>query len=206
MTMTFVEILFYLFSFVLIASSLVVISSRNTVHAVMFLVLAFINAAALFILLKAEFLAMLLIVVYVGAIAVLFLFVVMMLDVDSKTVKNEFNRHIPLLALVAIVIFTEIFLIIKMSGIKLYETKKLFPIAKEIHNTQAIGNVLYTDFILPFQISGAVLFVAMIGAIVLTLRDETRFIRKQKISDQVFRNRENSLEIVKVKSGKGIDL
>lgn len=206
MTMTFVEILFYLFSFVLIASSLVTVSAKNTVHGVMFLVLAFINAAALFILLKAEFLAMLLVVVYVGAIAVLFLFVVMMLDVDSTKIKREFNRHIPLLILVSIVIFTEIFLIVKMSGIKFYETTKLFPIAKDIPNTQAIGNVLYTNFLLPFQISGAVLFVAMIGAIVLTLRDETRFIRKQKISDQVFRNKENSLEIVKVKSGKGIDL
>lgn len=206
MTMTFVEILFYLFSFVLIASSLVTVSAKNTVHGVMFLVLAFINAAALFILLKAEFLAMLLVVVYVGAIAVLFLFVVMMLDVDSKQIKREFNRHTPLLILVSIVIFTEIFLIVKMSNIKLYETNKLFPITENIPNTQAIGNVLYTDFILPFQISGAVLFVAMIGAIVLTLRDETRFIKKQKISDQVFRNKENSLEIVKVKSGKGIDL
>lgn len=206
MTITFVEILFYLFSFVLISSSLVVISAKNTVHAVMFLVLAFINAAGLFILLKAEFLAMLLVVVYVGAIAVLFLFVVMMLDVDTKKIKNEINRHIPLLVLVAIVIFAEIFLVIKMSSIKLYETKTLFPIAENIQNTQAIGNVLYTDFILPFQLSGAVLFVAMIGAIVLTLRDETRFIRKQKISDQVFRDKANSLEIVKVESGKGIDL
>lgn len=204
--MTFIEILFYLFSFVLIASAVTVISVRNTVHAVMFLVLAFLNAAALFVILGAEFMAMLLIVVYVGAIAVLFLFVVMMLDVDSKKIKGEINRHLPLLILISLVMFAEFFMIIKFSGAKYYETKMLFPTPKEVHNINAIGDVLYTDFILPFQISGAVLFVAMIGAIVLTLKEETRFIRKQKISDQVFRNKENSMEIVKVKSGVGIDL
>ena len=204
--MTFIEILFYLFSFVLIASAVTVISARNPVHAVMFLVLAFLNAAALFIILGAEFMAMLLIVVYVGAIAVLFLFVVMMLDVDSQKIKGEINRHLPLLILVALVMFAEFFMIIKFSGAKYYETKILFPTPKEVHNINAIGDVLYTDFILPFQISGAILFVAMIGAIVLTLKEETRFIRKQKISDQVFRNKENSMEIVKVKSGVGINL
>jgi NADH-quinone oxidoreductase subunit J len=203
--MTFIEILFYFFSFILVASALVVISARNTVHAVMFLVLAFLNAAALFVLLGAEFLAMLLIVVYVGAIAVLFLFVVMMLDVDSSKIKAQFNRHLPIFILVAVVMFAEIFLVIKVSTIKYYDTKILFPTPHDMHNINAIGNVLYTDFLLPFQLSGAILFVAMIGAIVLTLRDETRFIRKQKISDQVFRNKANSLELVKVKSGEGIN-
>jgi NADH-quinone oxidoreductase subunit J len=174
------------------------------VHAVMFLVLAFLNAAALFVLLGAEFLAMLLIIVYVGAIAVLFLFVVMMLNVDIK-IKEEVNRKRPILILVGAIMFFEILLITKFSAIKTYETKLLFPTPSNIQNTHAIGNVLYTDFILPFQLSGAVLFVAMIGAIVLTLKDETRFIRKQKISDQVLRNKANSMEVVKVKIGEGIE-
>ena len=204
--MNFTLGLFYLFSFVMISSALVVVSARNMVHSVIFLILAFLNAAALFILLGAEFLAMLLIVVYVGAIAVLFLFVVMMLNVDRKKVAQEINRRLPILMLIVAVMFFEIFLIIKFSSIKFYDTKILFPTPSDIYNTKAIGNVLYTDFILPFQLSGAILFVAMIGAIVLTLKDETRFIRKQKISDQIARNKENSLRIVKVKSGEGIKI
>jgi NADH-quinone oxidoreductase subunit J len=204
--MNFTLGLFYLFSFVLISSALVVVSTRNMVHSVTFLILAFLNAAALFVLLGAEFLAMLLIIVYVGAIAVLFLFVVMMLNVDRQEISGKINRHLPILILLAVVIFFEIVMIIKFSDVKFYDTKILFPTPVDIYNTKAIGNVLYTDFILPFQLSGAILFVAMIGAIVLTLKDETRFIRKQKISDQVSRNKENSLRIVKVKSGEGINI
>ena len=204
--MGFIEFTFYPFSFVLIASALTVVSVKNTVHGVMFLVLAFLNAAAIFILLGAEFLAMLLVVVYVGAIAVLFLFVVMMLDVDTKKIKNSFNKHVPVLMLISFIMLLEIFMIVRVSSVKYYNTAIAYPIPKTKHNINAIGDVLYTDFILPFQLSGAILFVAMIGAIVLTLREETRFIRKQKISDQVFANRENSLDIVKVKSGEGIDL
>lgn len=203
--MNFTLSLFYLFSFILISSSLVVISTRNMVHAAMFLVLAFLNAAALFVLIGAEFLAMLLIIVYVGAIAVLFLFVVMMLNVDMVA-KEEVNRKRPILVLVGTILFCEILLLVKFSSIKTYETTSLFPTPETITNTQAIGNILYTDFILPFQLAGAVLFVAMIGAIVLTLKDETRFIRKQKIYDQVSRTKANSLEIVKVKIGEGINL
>lgn len=204
--MNFTLDLFYLFSAVLIFSAIMVISAKNMVHSVMFLVLAFLNAAGLFILLNAEFLAMLLIVVYVGAIAVLFLFVVMMLNIDTKKLKNEITRHVPLLVMVSVVLFCEIFLTIKASYFKTFDKTSLYAIPTDEHNINAIGNVLYTNFILPFQLSGAVLFVAMIGAIVLTLKDETRFIKKQKISDQVFRTKENSLQIVKVKSGEGIDL
>jgi len=171
----------------------------------MFLVLAFLNAAALFILLNAEFLAMLLIIVYVGAIAVLFLFVVMMLNIDLQ-ISQEVNRKRPIFILVGVILFTEIFLLIKFSSVKFYETKTLFQTPIDISNTKAIGNVLYTDFLLPFQLSGAVLFVAMIGAIVLTLRDETRFIRKQKVSDQTARDKANSLEVVKVRVGEGINI
>jgi NADH-quinone oxidoreductase subunit J len=203
--MNFTLDLFYIFSFVLVSSALATISARNMVHAAMFLILAFVNASALFILLGAEFLAMLLIVVYVGAIAVLFLFVVMMLNVDIKR-ENEINRKRPIFILVGVVLFAEILLIIKFSTVKFYETKTLFPTPTEISNTSAIGNVLYTDFILPFQLAGAVLFVAMIGAIVLTIRDKARPIKKQNIAEQVARNKATSLEVVKVKSGEGIDL
>jgi NADH-quinone oxidoreductase subunit J len=206
MTLSFIEFLFYFFSTILVLSALTVVSTRNTVHAVMFLVLAFLNAAALFVILGAEFIAMLLIVVYVGAIAVLFLFVVMMLDVDHKKIKGTINKNLPILIIISLIMLAEIIAIIKFSSVKWYDTKTLFPTPKGIHNINAIGDVLYTDFILPFQISGAVLFVAMIGAIVLTLKSETRFIRKQKISDQVYRNKENSMEVVQVQSGKGIDL
>ena len=203
--MNFTLSLFYLFSFLLVSSALVVVSTRNMVHAVLFLVLAFINASALFILLGAEFLAMLLIVVYVGAIAVLFLFVIMMLNIDVR-IKAEINRKRPILILVGIIMLCEILLITKFSAVKSYATSSLFPIPSDITNTQAIGNILYTDFILPFQLAGAVLFVAMIGAIVLTLRDETRFIKKQNITDQVLRNKSTSIELVKVEKGAGINI
>ncbi len=204
--MNFTLDLFYLFSFVLVASSLAVVSAKNSVHAVMFLVLCFFNAAGLFVLLGAEFLAMLLIVVYVGAIAVLFLFVVMMLNVDLKETQHKINRHLPIMMMIGVLMLVEIILITKFSTIKFYDTKTLFPTPNDINNTKAIGNLLYTDFILPFQLSGCVLFVAMIGAIVLTLKDETRFIRKQNIGNQVARTKANSLEIVKIKSGEGINL
>jgi NADH-quinone oxidoreductase subunit J len=204
--MNFIPGLFYLFSFILIGSALVVVSARNMVHCVIFLVLAFLNAAALFVLLEAEFLAMLLVIVYVGAIAVLFLFVVMMLNVDFKEIKPKVNRHLPVLILVSVVMFFEIFIIIKFSALKLYEIKLLFPASNNVQNTQAIGNLLYTDFILPFQISGAVLFVAMIGAIVLTLKDKAHFIKTQKISSQIRRNKNNSLKIVKMKSGQRVEI
>lgn len=204
--MNFVTILFYIFSAVLISSSLVVVSTRNAVHSVMFLILAFFNAAALFILLGAEFLAMLLIVVYVGAIAVLFLFVVMMLNVDTATIKRGINKYAPILLCLVAILFFEIYLILKVSAINEYQKILIVPISADVHNTTALGNVLYTKFMLPFEIAGGILFVAMIGAIVLTLSDKTRFIRKQKISDQVLRNKVNSLEIVKVKAGEGIEL
>jgi len=197
--------LFYIFASILVLSALVVVSCRNMVIGILFLILAFINASALFVLLGAEFLAMLLIVVYVGAIAVLFLFVVMMLDIDLK-ITNEINRKRPIFILISAVLFFEILTIIKFSSVKFYESKNLFPINQEISNVENIGKILYTDFILPFQISGAILFVAMIGAIVLTLRDELRFIRKQQISQQIARNKQNSIKIVKVQSNSGIDL
>ena len=203
--MNFTLYLFYIFSFVLICSSLVVVSTRNMVIAVIFLILAFFNVAGLFILLGAEYIAVLLIVVYVGAIAVLFLFVVMMLNVDEKIVE-VINRKKPLITMLIVILFCEIFLITKFSNINYNELSPQFPTPKDINNTKAIGKILYTDFILPFQIAGAILFVAMIGAIVLTMKTEERYIRKQNISAQVSRNKKNTLVIAKVKAGEGIDL
>ncbi|MFM6972002.1 MAG: NADH-quinone oxidoreductase subunit J [Alphaproteobacteria bacterium] len=197
--------LFYIFGFVLISSSLVVVSSRNMINAVIFLILAFFNACGLFILLGAEFIAMLLIVVYVGAIAVLFLFVVMMLDVD-KEIYQEINRKKPLLTMVGFVLACELFLITKFSTVNLNEVIVKSPTPSNISNTKAIGKILYTDFILPFQLCGAILFVAMIGAIILTMKNEKRFIKKQNIFQQVSRNKENSLKIIKVKAGETIDI
>ena len=203
--MNFTLYLFYIFSFVLISSSLVVVSTRNMVIAVIFLILAFFNVAGLFILLGAEYIAVLLIVVYVGAIAVLFLFVVMMIDVDAK-ITEDVNRKKPLITMLIVILFCEIFLITKFSTINYVEINPQFPTPKDIHNTKAIGKILYTDFILPFQIAGAILFVAMIGAIVLTMKTEERYIRKQNISKQVSRNKKDTLVIAKVKAGEGIDL
>lgn len=203
--MNFTLYLFYIFSFVLITSSLVVVSTRNMVIAVIFLILAFFNVAGLFILLGAEYLAVLLIVVYVGAIAVLFLFVVMMLNADAK-ITEDVNRKKPLITMLIVILFCEIFLITKFSTINYVEMSPQFPTPKDIHNTKAIGKILYTDFILPFQIAGAILFVAMIGAIVLTMKTETRYIRKQNISKQVSRNKKDTLVIAKVRAGEGIDL
>ena len=203
--MNFTLYLFYIFSFVLISSSLVVVSTRNMVIAVIFLILAFFNVAGLFVLLGAEYLAMLLVVVYVGAIAVLFLFVVMMLNVDAEF-KENVNRKKPLITMLIVILFCEIFLITKFSSVNHAEITAKYPTPTDVHNTKAIGKILYTDFILPFQISGAILFVAMIGAIVLTMKTETRYIRKQSIFEQVSRSKKDTLEIVKVKSGEGIDL
>jgi NADH-quinone oxidoreductase subunit J len=205
MILTFPLILFYIFASVLIASSIVVISSRNMIVAIMFLILAFINASALFVLLGAEFIATLLIVVYVGAIAVLFLFVVMMLDIDIK-IKNAVNRKRPIFILISTIMFFEILVISNFSRVKFYETKTLYPINQDIGNVESIGKVLYTDFALPFEIAGAILFVAMIGAIVLTLKDEMRYISKQQIGQQVARNKSTSIEIVKVEPNTGINL
>ena len=203
--MNFTLYLFYTFSFVLISSSIAVVASRNMVNAVIFLILAFFNVAGLFIILGAEYLAMLLIVVYVGAIAVLFLFVVMMLDVDIK-INQIIDRRKPLLTMIIVILFCELFLITKFSSNVYVENLSNFPIPQDIHNTKAIGKILYTDFLLPFQISGAILFVAMIGAIVLTLKSNKSNIHRQDIFKQVSRTKHNSLKIVKVKSGEGIDL
>ncbi|MCE2687642.1 MAG: NADH-quinone oxidoreductase subunit J [Rickettsiales bacterium] len=205
--MNFTLLLFYVFSIITIASSLAVVTTRNTIYSVLFLILVFFNASGLFILLNAEFLAMLLIIVYVGAIAVLFLFVVMMLNVDSMDLKKQIRPFLPILIMISITIFGEIFLFEKISTIENYQISTSFPINQNISNIKSIGNVLYTDFILPFQVSGASLFVAMIGAILLTLKNENKkTIKKQDIFKQISHNKTNSIELVKVESGKGINI
>jgi NADH-quinone oxidoreductase subunit J len=195
-------LVFYLFSIVLVFSGLMVIGVRNPVHSVLFLILAFFNAAGLFLLIGAEYLAMTLVIVYVGAVAVLFLFVVMMLDVNFAELKQGFLRYLPVGATVAILFFTEL-MIACIASIE-YPTARAMPtpFASGLPNTQAIGNVLYTDFIYPFQVSGLILLVAMIGAIVLTHRTRPG-VRRQKIASQVARKRSDAIEIVKVQSGQG---
>ena len=198
-------ILFDLFASLAFATACGVIFSKNPIHSVIFLILVFCNATGLLLLFKVELIAMMFIIIYVGAIAVLFLFVVMMLNVDEK-LTDTINRKKPLITMLIVILFCEIFLITKFSTINYAEMIPQFPTPKDINNTKAIGKILYTDFILPFQISGAILFVAMIGAIVLTMKNEERYIRKQNISKQVSRNKNDTLVIAKVKAGEGIDL
>lgn len=196
-------LLFYIFSFMVLGSALMVVSARNPVHSVLFLILAFFNAAGLFVLLGAEFVAMLLVIVYVGAVAVLFLFIVMMLDVNFVALRQGFLRYLPLGALTALVLFVELFLVLKASTVSMPHIEALEPLKTKLTNTHALGLVLYTDYVLPFQVAGLILLVAMIGAIVLTHRTREG-VRKQSIAEQVSRRREDCIEVVKVETGKGI--
>ena len=197
---------FYLFAGVCVGSALMVIAARNPVHSVLYLILAFVNAAGLFLLLGAEFLAMILVVVYVGAVAVLFLFVVMMLDVDFAELREGFLQYLPVGALVGVVFLAEILLVVGAVSLTGATPRVIAePIPAGIGNTEAIGLVLYTKYIYFFQLAGAVLLVAMIGAIVLTLRHRAG-IKRQNISDQVARSPETAIEIRKVKSGQGLEV
>jgi NADH-quinone oxidoreductase subunit J len=196
---------FYLFATVCIASALMVIASRNPVHSVLYLILAFVNAAGLFLLLGAEFLAMILVVVYVGAVAVLFLFVVMMLDVDFAELREGFLQYLPVGALVGVIFLAEILLVVGAVSITGGTPRVIAePIPAGISNTEAIGLVLYTKYLYFFQLAGVVLLVSMIGAIVLTLRHRAG-IKRQSISAQVARTPATAIEIRKVKSGQGLD-
>ena len=195
---------FYLFASLCIASGLMVIAARNPVHSVLFLILAFVNAAGLFLLLGAEFLAMILVVVYVGAVAVLFLFVVMMLDVDFVELREGFLQYLPVGALVGIVFLAEILLVVGAWSIGAGIPRVIAsPIPESVSNTEAIGLVLYTKYLYFFQVAGLVLLVAMIGAIVLTLHHRKN-VRRQDIGEQVARTPATSIEVRKVKSGQGI--
>jgi NADH-quinone oxidoreductase subunit J len=197
-------IAFYLLSAVIIVSALAVVSARNPVHSVLFLIAAFFSAAGLFVLLGAEFLAMLLVIVYVGAVAVLFLFVVMMLDVDFSALKQGFARYVPLGGLVAGVLVVEM-IVVAVSVATHGAVKHAAPAAPVlgVTNAETIGRVLYTNYVYYFQAAGFVLLVAMIGAIVLTLQHRPN-VRRQVIADQVGRNRASGMRVVQIKSGDGI--
>ncbi len=184
---------FYVFAGVTCLAGLMVISSRNTVHSVLFLILAFFNSAGLFVLLGAEFLAMLLVVVYVGAVAVLFLFVVMMLDINFAELRDGFQRYMPLGLGVGGILLAEILFVF----FNREEMPENLNLVSEVSNTRALGRVLYTDYIYLFQLAGLILLVAMIGAITLTLRRREN-VRKQSISTQNDRTREDTIEVVKV--------
>jgi NADH-quinone oxidoreductase subunit J len=195
---------FYLFASVAIASAVMVISSRNPVHSVLFLILCFFNAAGLFILLGAEFLAMILVVVYVGAVAVLFLFVVMMLDVDFVQLRQGMLNYLPVGGTIGLIVLVELALVVGTWAISSEAlTAAGAPLAGDVTNTEALGQILYTKYVYFFQAAGLVLLVAMIGAIVLTLRHK-QGVKRQDISVQVARNPATAMEVVKVKPGQGI--
>ena len=190
---------FYLFAGVTCLAGLMVISSRNPVHSVLFLILAFFNSAGLFVLLGAEFLAMLLVVVYVGAVAVLFLFVVMMLDINFAELRDGCQRYMPLGLGVGGLLLAEILFVFFNHE----ELPENVIISSDVGNTRALGRVLYTDYIYLFQVAGLILLVAMIGAITLTLRRREN-VRKQSISIQNDRTREETIQVVKVSNRIGV--
>jgi NADH-quinone oxidoreductase subunit J len=197
---------FYLFAFAAIGSAFMVISARNPVHSVLYLILTFVNAAGLFLLTGAEFLAMILLVVYVGAVAVLFLFVVMMLDVDFAELKSGALQYAPIGAIVGLILAAE--LVVVLGGYAFVpaiasNVAKPTPDIAIRHNTAALGDILYTDYIYYFQVAGLVLLVAMIGAIVLTLRHKEG-VKRQNVATQVARTPATAIEIKKVETGKGI--
>ena len=198
-------IAFYLLAAVTVISGFLVITARNPVHSVLFLIMAFFTAAGLFVMLGAEFLAMLLIVVYVGAVAVLFLFVVMMLDVDFTQLREGFARYLPIGMAVGGVLAVEMVMVavtVAANGAAGKSAAPAAPVA-DLPNAEAIGRVLYTDYIYFFQAAGLVLLVAMIGAIVLTLRHRPG-VRRQNIGDQVARTPASGMKIVQIKSGEGL--
>ena len=202
--MNILVITFYLFSLSTIAGALMTVISRNPVHSVLWLILAFLSSAGLFVLLGAEFLAMLLIIVYVGAVAVLFLFVVMMLDVDFSTLKAEMAGYLPIALLIGVVLVMQLGMAF---GVWSYAETALG--AREVlansehHNTKALGLILYDRYFILFQLSGLILLVAMIGAIVLTLRHRKN-VKRQNILSQIYRDPDKSVEIRDVKPGQGL--
>ncbi len=197
-------VFFYLFATICVASAFMVIAARNPVHSVLFLILAFVNAAGLFVLMGAEFLAMILIVVYVGAVAVLFLFVVMMLDVDFAELRQGFLNYLPVGALIGLIFAVELVLVVAAWAFGPEASSAVAaPTPAGMTNTEALGRILYTRYVYFFEAAGVVLLVAMIGAIVLTLRHKTN-VRRQNIADQVARTPATAIEIRHVRPGQGI--
>src|SRR5438270_880057 len=195
-------IAFYIFAAVIIFSALMVIAARNPVHSVLFLILAFLNAAALFVLLGAEFLAMILVIVYVGAVAVLFLFVVMMLDIDFASLRAGFMQYLPIGALIGLVIISEL-IVVFLGWAVAGPVSAPAATTPGVSNTEALGRILYTDYIFYFQTAGLILLVAMVGAIVLTLRHRPN-VRRQSIRQQVRRDPAEAIELLEVKPGQGV--
>jgi NADH-quinone oxidoreductase subunit J len=195
---------FYLFAIVCVGSAFMVIAVKNPVHAVLFLILAFFNAAGLFVQLGAEFLAMILVVVYVGAVLVLFLFVVMMLDVDFAELRAGFLKYLPIGATIGLLLLVELVLIVGawVTAPDITVQSPTPPLA-QVSNTEALGQILYTRYVYLFEAAGLILLVAMVGAIVLTLHHK-RDVRRQSVSEQVGRTREKSVELVHVESGRGL--
>ncbi len=200
---------FYLFSAVAIASAVMVIAARNPVHSVLFLILAFFNAAGLFVLMGAEFLAMILVVVYVGAVAVLFLFVVMMLDINFAELRQGLLQYLPFGVLIGVILLVELLFVIgAWTLVPAAELAAAAPAATpvldpDVTNTEALGLLLYTEYLYLFQAAGLVLLVAMIGAIVLTLRQRVG-VRRQDVAAQINRRREEVLTVRKVEPGGGV--
>ena len=202
--MTLALFFFYVFSIIAVASALMVISSRNPVHSVLFLILCFVNAAGLFMLAGAEFLALILIVVYVGAVAVLFLFVTMMLDVDFASLRQGMLQYAPIGVVIGLILLVELLLVGGSYVMSPTTTATAaVPIDQTIDNTRALGQVLYTRYVFLFQGAAAVLLVAMVGAIVLTLQHKPN-VKRQDTAKQTSRKRSEGVELVKVKSGQGL--
>jgi NADH-quinone oxidoreductase subunit J len=203
--MTVTAAFFYLFAAITVASAFLVIAARNPVHSVLFLILAFVNSAGLFILLGAEFLAMILIVVYVGAVAVLFLFVIMLLDIDFAELRQGALQYLPISTVVGVIFLVELVLVV--TTYTLDPALLNLPAAAEsevgITNTAQLGSVIYTKYVYFFQLSGLVLLVAMIGAIVLTLRHRAD-IKRQDVLAQMYRDPAKAMELKDVKPGQGL--
>jgi NADH-quinone oxidoreductase subunit J len=197
-------VFFWIFACICVASAVMVITSRNPVHSVLYLILAFVNAAGLFILLGAEFLAMILVIVYVGAVAVLFLFVVMMLDVDFTELRQGFLNYLPIGVVIGAIFAVELILVVFAWAFAPDAASVVAaPLPADITNTEALGRLLYTRYVYFFEIAGVVLLVAMIGAIVLTLRHKAN-VRRQNIAAQVARTPATAIEIRHVRPGQGI--
>ena len=198
-------ILFYIFAAVAVASGVLVVASRNPVHSVLFLILTFFNAAALFVLIGAEFLAMILVIVYVGAVAVLFLFVVMMLNIDFVELRRGFVRYLPIGTVLGLILLAELVLVIggrTISPAVIASQAVTATGGAPLTNTRALGDILYTRYLFAFQAAGLILLVAMIGAIVLTLRHRAD-VRRQSIAAQLARRPAETVEVVKVPLGSG---
>ncbi|NUB43454.1 NADH-quinone oxidoreductase subunit J [Fertoebacter nigrum] len=204
--MTVADLAFYAFALVTVTAGLLVTVSKNPVHSVLWLILAFLSSAGLFVLLGAEFVAMLLIIVYVGAVAVLFLFVVMMLDIDFAELKGEMAKYMPLAMLIGVIILMQLSLglgaWVQAEG-AMGLRQAVTPDMAEVENTRALGLLIYDKYILLFQLSGLILLVAMIGAIVLTLRHRTN-VKRQNILHQMWRDPAEAMELKDVKPGQGL--